>query len=183
MLLAAAVALGMFLADGLYALAPTLPYEVAFAAAAAGATHSLHRARALDHTAWHLGEGGRAGVFLTSSVLELALLLLVAGLLARWMGHVLPASSLVGILQLAAVALLVARLALRPSTAVTTFFVLVWVVPSLIPALQPMLDARRCFHPGGFPGWIGALAPILALVFVALALPARARSSSETTSA
>jgi hypothetical protein len=143
----------------------------------------VYRLPSLERLAWNLGDGGRFVVGLSATLLELTLLLLLAALVARFTGHELPASSLLGLLHLAAIALVQARLPLRPVTAVYGFLTSIWVVPALIPALQPMLDVRRSFHPGGFPGWIGAVSPILALVLGALALPARSTSSSETTSA
>lgn len=178
--LAVAVVAGLTAAANLNGLAPSLPYDIAFMGTAWGAAHNLHRSQALEQTTWSLGDGGRTMVFLAATFLEVTVLLLLAGSLARFTGLELPASSLWGLVHLAAVALCLARLPIRPAAAVYAFFALIWVVPALIPALQPMLDVRRWFHPGGFPGWIGAVSPILALVLGALALPAREFSSSGT---
>ncbi len=180
LILAASVVVGLIAAASLSGLVPSLSYDVAFMGAAGGVAHSLCRWRDLEQSAWNLTDGGRVGVFLAATLLELALVLLLAGSLARATGHDLPATGLWGPLHLSAVALLLVRLPLRPSAAVYGFFALIWVVPALMPALQPMLDVRRWFHPDGFPGWIGAVSSILALILGALALPSRALSSSGT---
>ena len=182
-LVAGACVAGWIAATGLSEVVPNLFYDVAFGALVAGGAHALQRRPNLDRIAWNLGAGGRLVVFLAATLLELALLLLLAAILARISGRDLPASSLFGLLHLTAVALVLARLSLRPVTAVYSFLTLIWVVPALIPALQPMLDVRRSFHPGGFPGWIGAVSPILALGLGAFALPARTASPTGTTSA
>jgi hypothetical protein len=183
LLLAVAFALGLVAGANLSGLVPGVFYDVAFMGATAGSAHSLLRSSELDRMAWNLGDGGRLVVLLAATLLEIALLLLVGGIVAHLTGNLLPATSLLGLLHLAAMALFLTRLPLRPATAVYVFFALIWVVPALIPALEPMLGVRRWFHPGGFPGWIGAVSPILALVLGAFALPARAASSSGTSSA
>ena len=179
--LMAAIAAGILGAAKLSALLPSLLYDVAFVGVLAGAVHALQRAAHLTRLGWSLSEGGRLAVFLGATVIELALLLLVAGILARLTGHELPAESLLGLLHLAAVAVLASRVSPRPTTAIYTFLALTWVVPALIPVFQPLLDVRRSFHPQGFPGWIAAVSPILALVLGALVLPARPASSTGTT--
>jgi hypothetical protein len=178
--LATGVVAGQVVAANLSSLVPSLFYDIAFLAAAAGTAHNLARWRALERTAWNLGDGGRSAVLLAATGLEIAFLILLAGICARLSGSALPASSLWGLLHLAAIALFLSRLPLRPSAVVYALLATIWVVPALIPVWQPMLDVRRWFHPGGFPGWIGAVSPILALVLGALALPARALSSSGT---
>lgn len=152
----------------------TLRYVLALLAVAlaVGVLGGVQRATASRPTA----EGDR---ILVLSALGAALLAVLAlqCVHGTWVEPSFGVANLLGCAQLAVLAVVVRRIPWAPGPRSFAFVLLATAVPALIPTLRPLLDASPSFHDGHFPGWIGAIAPILTLAMFAVALPSPGRTS------
>lgn len=161
--------------DALSAYSATASYLLALTGSALG----LWVARGIERAAWSR-PAPQIDRLLVAAALGAALLALLVFHVARGA----PANSsfgigsLLGCVQLAALALVARRAPVAPAPRVVLFLIAATVVPALLPILRPLLDVSPSFHAGHFPGWIAALAPILTLTLIASALTSTSRAAA-----
>ena len=83
-----------------------------------------------------------------------------------------------GLLHLGAIALVLHRTRWSPSARAAGLLMLGLFIPALAPTLRPLLDASPSFRDPHLTRLSTALAPILSLIVLAYALPARSPSSA-----
>ncbi len=126
----------------------------------------------LDRVAW-FHSAQRHDIHL---ILSMAAIAVLAGLcwiansqLATWQQEI-PAYVL-SVLHIAAMALVLHRAPWSPAARAAGLLAFGMVLPALMPTLRPLLDASPAFHDPHLPRAVTALAPILALIVFAFALP------------
>jgi len=146
-------------------------YQVAFAAA----TLSLFLSASSVAPAWSWSRGRRVAQVLA----PVTLASLSLALLDAWTssGPAFSSSAALaigfGALHLGLLGALAVRLTNQPGAATALFVLGTLVLPALLPAVRPLLDAAPSFHSASFPRSSTALAPILTLAVIVLALPPR----------
>ncbi len=154
-------------------------YNVAFMGAALACARALARWPRFEPITWPLGAGHRGTLafawLLLPPLCVGAATLLVCRASAAFGAH--PGLVLGGVAQIAALGSLLLRLPIAPGVRPMLLLLAVLLAPALPETgigslLGALLGVATWTARSGFPGWAAALAPILALLCLAAALPA-----------